>query len=58
MKNANNRTMSSSDRDARGKGNPIQVPGEDIMRDKDEPWSPDNDLPKTDPPLGDVPLQR
>jgi hypothetical protein len=38
--------------------NNIKLPGEDLEHDDDEAWSPDNDLPKEDPPLGDIPLKK
>jgi hypothetical protein len=38
------------------KGNDVQLPDQDVDRDENEPaWSPDNDLSKEDPPLGDIP---
>ena len=42
--------------DSGEKGNPIELPDEDVDRDETEPaWSPDNDLSKKDATLGDVP---
>ncbi len=42
--------------DAGKKGYNIQVPAEDVERDDDdEAWSPDNDLSKEEPSLGDIP---
>ncbi len=42
--------------DSGEKGNKIEVPVEDVDRDDDdEAWSPDNDLSKEEPTLGDIP---
>jgi hypothetical protein len=42
--------------DAGEKGYDIKVPAEDVDRDDDdEAWSPDNDLPKGPPHIGDIP---
>ena len=41
--------------DSGEKGNNIEVPVEDLDRDDDEAWSPDNDLSKEEPTLGDIP---
>jgi hypothetical protein len=41
--------------DAGEKGNNIDVPAEDLDRDDEEAWSPDNDLSKKEPTLGDIP---
>jgi hypothetical protein len=38
------------------KGNDIELPAEDLERDGDEPaWSPDNELSKEKPTLGNIP---
>jgi hypothetical protein len=42
--------------DSSEKGYKIEVPAQDLDRDDDdEAWSPDNDLSKEDPTLGDIP---
>jgi hypothetical protein len=38
--------------------NSIKLPDEDLEHDGDEAWSPDNDLPKEEPTLGDIPQKK
>jgi hypothetical protein len=42
--------------DSGEKGNNIDLPAQDVDRDDDDQaWSPDNDLSKKEPSLGDIP---
>jgi hypothetical protein len=46
----------TTDDDLAGKGNDIKLPDLEVDRDDPEPaWSPDNDLSKDEPTLGDIP---